>query len=53
MLCWPQGGMIKTNKITNVADLIGGDPEEVTAALKNLIDDDFPVAPCLVPEALR
>ena len=42
-----------TNKITNVADLIGGNPEELVAALKNLIDDDFPVAPCVEPGALR
>jgi len=42
-----------TNAITSTADLIGGDPEELVAALKNLIDDDFPVAPCVVPEALR
>ena len=42
-----------TNDITYVADLIGGDPEELVAALKALINDDVPVAPCVVPEALR
>ena len=42
-----------TNDITYVADLIGGDPEELVAALKHLINDDMPVAPCVEPKALR
>ena len=41
------------DRITSTADLIGGDPEVLVAALKKLINVDVPVAPCVVPEALR
>ena len=41
------------NDITHVASLIGGEPEKLIAALKNLINDDVPVPVCVVPEAYR
>ena len=41
------------DRITSTADLIGGDPEVLVAALKKLINVDVPVAPCVVPEAWR